>query len=845
MIQIYSRENTVFSKNGDMVLFPEECVLKAQLNGIWKITMTHPIDYENRWKYIEPEAVIAVPTFMGNKQLFRISDKIEKNDYEISIAAYPIFWDSADEHMLVDVRPTGKTGQEALEIMTAGTKYSGKSNISAGNTAYFVRRNLLDAINGENEPTFIKTWGGEILYDNYEIIINDRVGGDYGYEVRYGKNMEDVRHVIDMSNVTTRIFPVAYNGHTLSSNYVDSKFVNNYAKIYAKELVFSDVKMRIDANEDDEKKGIIICDTQEELDVALAKKCEEQYAAGIDLMKLTIAVDMIDLSQTEDYKDFKDLEKVSLGDTVRCYNSRLNIATEQRVIEIEWDCIENTVKSVVLGDFEETFIEKTTSLANRVESTITEDGNVMAERIRGIIDGVKTQLKIQSTAAQKVEGRAFCVEDLDTSSDLYGCMVWGTQGLQISTKRTADDKDWDWTTALTAKGLMADIIIAGLLSDKTGRNWWNLDTGEFYLAATTIVGDSTVASKQNVADAKDAAYLYADNAVNELDSSLTMQNVFNRLTNNGQIQGLFMKDGQLYINAAYILTGILTDKTGNNRWDLENGIFSFTGNKMTVDSTKWKVNADGSQECSDMTITGGSLKAHADSEGETVVGVYGKNNYYGTEYSTEIRPDGVCMHNSEGRFTQLYEQGLFGGTYSGTSYHGESYFDLLNGVFWANGETSYCKSLNIGNNFTVGGTKSRVAPTENYNNRLLYCYETPSPMFGDLGEGKIDETGKCYVFIDEVFAETIDTECTYQIFLEAYGKGECYVTERCSSYFIVEGTAGLSFAWEVKAIQKEYDTRRLEEYELSVNENKDILSETYGYLSTLLYDAEMEVIGSE
>ena len=43
---------------------------------------------------------------------------------------------------------------------------------------------MMDALNGEDSPTFIQKWGGEMLYDNYKIIVNDRVGGDYGAEVR-------------------------------------------------------------------------------------------------------------------------------------------------------------------------------------------------------------------------------------------------------------------------------------------------------------------------------------------------------------------------------------------------------------------------------------------------------------------------------------------------------------------------------------------------------------------------------------------------------------------------------------------------------------------------------------
>lgn len=152
-------------------------------------------------------------------------------------------------------------------------------------------------------------------------------------------------------------------------------------------------------------------------------------------------------------------------------------------------------------------------------------------------------------------------------------------------------------------------------------------------------------------------------------------------------------------------------------------------------------------------------------------------------------------------------------------------------MFWKHlyGYTAEFSDTEIIGNFSVTGTKSRIATTENYNDRLLYCYETPSPMFGDIGEGQIDETGKCYIFIDDIFAETIDTDCTYQVFLQSYGQGECYVTERTSSYFIVEGTENLSFGWEIKAIQKDFDTIRLEELQ-TIESSQDYAEETYNYL---------------
>lgn len=494
MIQVYSEKNTNFSRNGNVVLIPDEALLSAELNGPWVLNLHHPIDKKERWKHLTENAVLKVSSFNGD-QLFRIYNR-EKSDGGISVQAYPIFFDAGRDCFLTDVRPTGKNGQQALDIICAGTKYSGESNITRATTAYYIRKNLMEAINGDLDQSFTNRWGGEILYDNYKVIINEHVGGDYGTELRYGKNIpsDGIKETIDMSGVVTRIYPKAFNGHALSgSGYVDSPNIDAYPVAMCSELQFEDVKMREDAQEDDEKNGVVICDTQAELDNALIQKCRDQFTTGIDKPKVSISADMILLQDTDQYKDYKVLESVSLGDTIHCKHSKLGIVTDARVIALEYDCIQKRVTSVELGDFKNDYFDRVTSSTGKVESIINPDGTIMAEKVQGILNGIYTQLKLQSTVAQKVKGRAFTVEDLDPDSPLYGCMTWGTQGLQLATKRTADGRDWDWTTAVTAQGIVADAIITGLLSDKTGRNYWNLDTGEFRLSADAFkVDDQTV-----------------------------------------------------------------------------------------------------------------------------------------------------------------------------------------------------------------------------------------------------------------------------------------------------------------------------------------------------------------
>lgn len=482
MIQCYEKDNTNYDTNGDITLLPTQCELSTEINGAWELTMSHPIDDEGRWKYLSEEAVISAPTFQGDHQLFRI-DKCVKTDSSVEVTAYPIFFDSADDCFLMDVRPTQKSGQEALDIMTAGSIYSGQSDITTGGTAYFVRRNLMDAINGEDEPTFTQIWGGEILYDNHTVIINERIGSNKGLEIRYGKNMESVSSTVDMSNVVTRIVPVAYNGRTMSGNtpWVDSENISKYAKIYTREVKFEDVKLAEDANEDDAENGIIVCQNQEALDEALTQKCEDMYAAGADLPTVSIEVNMIDLQYTDQYKDFADLVSVGLGDDVACYNYKLGITTTARVIKLTWDCIRNRSAGMTLGDYEYNYFSELTFSLQAIQKVIGPGDTVIAERVSGVLNAINTQLRYQKNIAQKQDVRAILFEDTDPASPTYGAMCLGTQGFQIADSRTQDGSDWDWSTAFTAKGGYANTIVAGLLADKTGKSYWNLDTGNMQM----------------------------------------------------------------------------------------------------------------------------------------------------------------------------------------------------------------------------------------------------------------------------------------------------------------------------------------------------------------------------
>lgn len=710
MIQIYSVNNTNYEKNSDALL-PSSASVHVILNGAWEAELTHPLDKEGRWKNIVEEAVVKMPSFNGD-QLFRIK-AVEKQDSGVTATMEPIFYDAMNDCFLEDIRPNGDNGQAALtKMLSPNNKYSASSNITKTATAYYQYVNFLEALNGDLDQSFIKRWGGEILFDNYTVIVNEHVGGDYGAELRYGKNIPKNGMSFDVDNrdIVTRIYPKAYEGRMMSDNgHVDSPLINNYPTVKAATITFENVKLSSDLQGDPEDTDII-CDSQAELDQALTELCEAQFSEGLDKPKVTISVDMVLLQNTEQYKDVKNLEEVSLGDTVRIYNRHLGIMSEARIIELEYDAIRKKVSSVVIGDYEYNYFNDVSSATEIIKNVVNPDGTLMAERVQGILNGVYTQLRLQSTAAQKVDGVAFKVEELDDESPLYGCMIWGTQGIQISTTRTADGKDWDWTTAITAKGIVANAIITGLLSDKTGSNYWDLDTGEFRLSPTATVGGNAIATKNNTIsnvdveyasgtsnttpptsgwattapDWQEGRYIWqrtvttmqdgtqnisdptciqaagengeagatgigvsqiveqyylstssttqtggswstaqpawekgkyiwtrseitwtddsvthtdpilakaingANEAVDDLDTSLNQQEVFNRLTNNGKAQGIILQNGQLYINAEYIQSLILKVGGVNN----ENGTFEvYNGSGVLVG----KIDKDGAK----------------------------------------------------------------------------------------------------------------------------------------------------------------------------------------------------------------------------------------------------------
>lgn len=125
--------------------------------------------------------------------------------------------------------------------------------------------------------------------------------------------------------------------------------------------------------------------------------------------------------------------------------------------------------------------------------------------------------------------------------------------------------------------------------------------------------------------------------------------------------------------------------------------------------------------------------------------------------------------------------------------------------------TSSSGTTVYGNFYVEGGTKNRIVTTDDFGVVKLNAYETSGCYFGDIGNGLIGEDGTCIIAMDIIYLETVNTKCDYFVFLQKYGNGDLWVEDREETYFIVKGTPGLKFVWEVKARQRGYETDRLDQ----------------------------------
>lgn len=318
MIKIFNANDRDFSTAGNIIIEPTKCreFKKKSLNG-WYIEVEMPIKYKD---CIEKDKLCVVKTKSKlNPQAFRIADNIQYTSKKISFTAEHVMFDSRN-YLLLDVRPTNLNGINTLNYINERTDnvspFKMFSNIENVNTAYFIRRNLLEAW-----TTIEERWNGVFDADNWNISFLQSVGNDNGETIIYGKNMQSMEIFEDWSNVVTKLYPVGYDGIMLPEKFIESDI--KYEVPYTKTI---DFETEIAYEEQTEE------DLINELRNNAIKYVEENKYPKVS------------------YTTTSDINNnMEIGDTIQVLHPLISIKTE--VLEYEYDIISKKIKSLTFGNF--------------------------------------------------------------------------------------------------------------------------------------------------------------------------------------------------------------------------------------------------------------------------------------------------------------------------------------------------------------------------------------------------------------------------------------------------------------------------------------------------------------
>ena len=406
LIRLYEQDTTDFSNNGLKILNPTSAKITRNLiEYTYQLELTHLLD--------EKGMMLTEERILGyNGQYFRISS-IRRNLKEVSVIAKHIFFD-LNKNFIEDINIKNKTGSMALAHILGGTSYphsfSATSDIDTVASSRLVRKNVVSALIGDTDNSFINRWGGELDIDGFTFKLNEQIGKDDGYTIQYGKNLTGLDLQLNMLEVVTRIRPVGFDGIEIDGLYVDSPYIDNYALPIIKEIKYENVKWKGSPNyEEREDDDSYIYDNLAEAQAKLIELATNEFVVNeIDLPKTTINIEFIELSKTEEYKHLKFLQNINIGDTVHIYHKPLDINLKSRCIEYVYDCILNKYETITLGSYTKNFFTKTQNTNNTLDnvSNIYETKADSMSKIEGVNGSISALVGRVSSTESKITDEA-------------------------------------------------------------------------------------------------------------------------------------------------------------------------------------------------------------------------------------------------------------------------------------------------------------------------------------------------------------------------------------------------------------------------------------------------------
>lgn len=542
-----STENT-FSTNGIGTLSDcVSCVVTENRNGSYELEMEYPIDGIHFSDLSLRSIITAKPNPTSEIQPFRVYEITRPISGTVTVYAQHISYDLSG----IPVAPfTASSAAQAMTLLKSQSVVSHPftfwTDKSTAATMTVEAPSSIRSLLGGNEGSVLDCYGGEYEFDGYTVRLHSARGENRGVSIRYGKNLTDINQEENCSNVYTGVYPY-WLGQDGTLVQLDEKVINapgtyNFVRILTLDLT-SEWQ---DAPTKDQLRD-------------RAESYMESNNIGVPTVSITVS--FVQLEQTEEYKDIALLELVSLCDTVNVEFEQIGVSATAECVKTVYDVLLERYNSVELGDAK-TGITDSIMDSNDVEKLVKDSNASLEHEINAAIDNATSQITgnlggyvvLHSSTGGKEPDEILIMDtpNINTATKVWR---WNNAGLGYSSNGyngpfgTAITQDGQIVADYVATGtLAANLIKAGLLSDLSGENFWNMETGELSISASTTVGGQTI---NYIADNA------ASSAINSYDDALNQQEVFDRLTNNGQAVGIYLTNGQLYISADLITTGLL------------------------------------------------------------------------------------------------------------------------------------------------------------------------------------------------------------------------------------------------------------------------------------------------
>lgn len=462
LIILYDHDEEAFTSNG-LGALPDaaSCTVTEERNGGYEVEMEYPLTGSHFHDIQKRRILYVKPNPYDDPQPFRIYSITKPINGIVTVHAAHLSYDTSGS--IIKLFPADAGSASAAmsylkNFSVPSTPFTFFTNVGKSGTMSVPKPSSIRSLLGGSDGSILDTFGGEYLFDKWNISLLESRGSNRGVTIRYGKNMTDLEQEENDTDFYTGVYPFWYSESedgglvTLSANDGIVNAPGNYDFVKIMPLDLSSEDFGKETTDSEGYTTTIEKPTEAEL-LAAAQKYIANNKIGIP--KVSLDVSFVTLAQAEEYKDFARLETVKLCDTVTVEFEKLGVKTTAKCIKTVYNVLTDKYDSIELGEPKSSLAETVSNQGTLIEEA--SDKSYMERAIQNATDLIMSGKLGGYVTVTKNEIYIADNKDLDKAVKVWR---WNSGGLGYS----SSGKDGPFGTAMTSDGkIVADYISTGNL----------------------------------------------------------------------------------------------------------------------------------------------------------------------------------------------------------------------------------------------------------------------------------------------------------------------------------------------------------------------------------------------